>query len=143
MAAFARRFGAEPPAAVVERRATRSLEEIATENAVEGCVRETFGALVAMWQAERAEDRTVAGAMKKIAEDELRHASLAWEIAEWIDTRLDAAARKRVERARRAAARELLRDAGQSVPREVIALAGLPDAAAAKTLARGMTRALA
>jgi hypothetical protein len=140
MGAFARRFGTEPPAPVVEARRARSLEEIATENAVEGCVRETFGALVAMWQAERAGDPAVAGAMRKIAEDELFHAALAWEIAAWADTKLDVAARKRVAFARRRAARELLRDAGQGVPREVVALAGLPDARAAVKLARIMIR---
>jgi hypothetical protein len=31
----------------------RSLEAMCTQNAVEGCVRETFGALVTGWQAAR------------------------------------------------------------------------------------------
>jgi hypothetical protein len=74
-AALARRYGAEPmrpsfgPTPV-----DRTLEAIATENAVEGCVRETYGALVALWQARHARDPVVAAAMAPIAADETRHA---------------------------------------------------------------------
>ena len=53
------------------------------ENAREGCVRETFGALIAMHQAERAGDPIIRRAMRRIAEEETRHAELAWEVASW------------------------------------------------------------
>ena len=46
----ARRFGAEPATPAIAPAAPRDLERLARENAVEGCVRETFGALVAGWQ---------------------------------------------------------------------------------------------
>jgi len=62
----------------------RSLEEMAIENAVEGCVRETFSAAVAMIQAERATDMKVRHAMKRIARDETRHAELSWAVAQWL-----------------------------------------------------------
>ena len=52
----------------------RELEAIAIENAVEGCVRESFGALLATWQAKTAGDARVRAAMKRIARDETRHA---------------------------------------------------------------------
>lgn len=48
---LAARYGATAPRPRVERAPVRSLEDIAVENAVEGCVRETFGALVGAWQA--------------------------------------------------------------------------------------------
>jgi hypothetical protein len=48
----------------------RSAFDIALENAREGCVRETYGALVATHQAQRATDTRVAETLKHIACDE-------------------------------------------------------------------------
>src|SRR5205823_2406284 len=89
-ARIARRFGASPPPARVRQLAVRSLAAVAIENAVEGCVRETFGALVAKWQADHAGDAEVATAMERIARDESDHAALSWAIAGWSAARLDA-----------------------------------------------------
>ena len=50
-ARMARRFGGRPVPARVAPIETRALPEVALENAVEGCVRETFGALVTSFQA--------------------------------------------------------------------------------------------
>src|SRR5262249_18706716 len=47
---LARRFGGDLCRARVKKLATRPLDEVAIENAVEGCVRETFGAMVATFQ---------------------------------------------------------------------------------------------
>jgi hypothetical protein len=103
-ARLARRRGAAPSRVRVARvGAGRSLEAFATENAVEGCVREAFGAFVALHQASRARDPRVASAMKRIAADETRHAALAWSIAAWLAPRLDDSARARVDDARRRA----------------------------------------
>ena len=56
-ARLARRHGAEvaaaPPAGTT-RRSGSSLEELAIENAVEGCTRETVDVLLGMFQAEHA-----------------------------------------------------------------------------------------
>ena len=57
---------------------------------------ETFGALLATWQAERATDARVRGTMQRIAADETRHAALAWEILGWGITLLSPAERSRV-----------------------------------------------
>lgn len=89
--ALAERFGATATAPTVVRHAVRPLFEIAKENLVEGCVRETFSALLATWQAEQAEDPAIRGAMQRIAADELRHAELAWAVAAWVNPRLSAA----------------------------------------------------
>ena len=106
--------------------APRTLEEIAIENVVEGCVRETFGALVASYQAEMATDNVIKAAMMRIAQDETRHAALAWKLAGWFNGRLDPVARQRVEQARRRAAEQLARDhQGLEAPEFAQAL-GLP-----------------
>jgi hypothetical protein len=82
-AVMARRFGARVSRPRILATRSRSLLEIAVENAVEGCVRETFGTLVAMHQARMARDTAVRDAMIGIAEDETRHAELAWEVHAW------------------------------------------------------------
>ena len=101
-ARFARAHGGTPqPVKVAARAATRTLEELAVENTVEGCVRETFGALLATWQARVAGDGVVRRAMAGIAEDETRHAQLSWDIDAWVRPRLDREARARVAERRR------------------------------------------
>jgi hypothetical protein len=139
---LARRFGGEPPEVRVARRRPRSLERIAIENAVEGCVRETAGALIATWQAARAEDAGVRRGMARIAADETRHAALAWAVAGWLETRLSPRARERVERARRAAALRLERDMAIVLPRELVTVAGLPGAREARALLATLSRQL-
>ena len=96
MARLARRHGGRYVRPRVAKIATRSLEAIAHENAVEGCARETFGALLATWQAARVEDRDLSETLAQIAVDETRHAALSWAIARWSLTRLDADARARM-----------------------------------------------
>jgi hypothetical protein len=95
-AALARRAGVEPPPVVVDPVELRSLVEVAVDNAREGCVTETFGAVVTLWQGKRAGDPVVRRAFAKIAVDELRHAELAASVAEWIAPRLTRAERERV-----------------------------------------------
>jgi hypothetical protein len=103
MGTLARRHGAACRVPRVVRRPMRSLVEIAVENAVEGCVRETYGAVIAAYQSRTAVDDGVRAAMKAIANDEARHASLAWTIGAWIEGRLTSAERSRVAEARREA----------------------------------------
>ncbi|MBX3231010.1 MAG: ferritin-like domain-containing protein [Labilithrix sp.] len=68
----------------------------AIENAVEGCVREAFGAVVSAFQAANAADPRIRTAFASIARDEARHAELAFAIDGWLAARLDAAARRAV-----------------------------------------------
>jgi hypothetical protein len=140
--ALARRYGATAAKPRVARRRARSLEALAVENAVEGCVRETFGALMAMWQARAAGDLKVRAAMAKIASDETRHATLGWQVAAWVEAKLDAAGRDRVATARRTAIRELHAELGVEPDAELSRVAGLPSAAQARTLLEGAGRSL-
>lgn len=88
VAALARRFGGEPQLPTVEPLAPRSAFEIARQNASEGCVRETFGALLATHQAQAALDPPVRRAMQAICADETRHAQLSWALAAWLEPQL-------------------------------------------------------
>jgi hypothetical protein len=120
----------------------RDLEAMAIENAVEGCVRESYGALLALRQAEQAEDPEIREAMIGIAEDEIAHAGLAWDVARWASERLAPLSAKRVARARAAALRDLEREAGAVVDPDTARAAGLPEPAEARALVRGLGRAL-
>jgi len=121
----------------------RSLEALAAENAVEGCVRETYGALVATWQAAHARDPEIAKAMDRIAKDETRHAALAWAIARWAEARLDRKARARVAARARAAVADLAKEIGAGkTPAVLLTLAGMPPEAARRTMVEELARDL-
>jgi rubrerythrin len=110
----------------------RAVEDVAIENAVEGCVRETFGAAVARMQAERAGDVQVRRAMRSIARDETRHAELSWAVARWIDRQLDAGERRRVHEARTRAVEALAREVAQEPDPSLTARLGIPSASQAR-----------
>ncbi|MDP9036920.1 MAG: ferritin-like domain-containing protein [Myxococcota bacterium] len=136
--ALAARCGGVVDRPRVEALGVRSLEEIAIENAIEGCVRETFGAAVAAVQAERAGDAGFREAMKPIARDEARHAQLSWELAEWLDGKLDEDARRRVSLARRRGAEELWRETSVAPEASVARELGVPT----RNEAQGMLQSL-
>ncbi len=106
--ALARSLGAEVAPVEIHEIAVRSLEAIAIDNAEEGLVRETWGAVVGRWQAEHAELPEVRSMMAEIATDELRHAELSSALHTWLKGKLDAASLDRVEEARAAAWRRTL-----------------------------------
>lgn len=121
--ALARQHGLAVIRPVVAAMSIRSLEEIALENAIEGCVRETYGALSAWWRARNATDREVRAVYARIAHDETRHAALSRELDRWLSARLSPAARARVGAAKTAALDELraeLSAAPSAVPVELV-----------------------
>ena len=121
-ARLARRFGGRPRSPQPpESTPVRSLREIAVENAVEGCVRETYGAVVGLIEARRSTDAGVRRAMERIGADECRHAELAWAVACWILPRLNETDRQAVRQATRAAIEAL---AAEGDPRVVSMLSG-------------------
>lgn len=140
--ALARRWGAQAPSPEVTRRAVRGLLDVAVENAVEGSVRETFGALVAAWQASHANDRGVRATMRDIARDETRHAALSWDVAQWAERRLSAGERRKVATARKQAIETLRAEVGVEPPRELVETLGVPTAEQAGRLLDGMVRVL-
>ena len=143
-AALARRFGEEPIAPLpVPPRTSRPLFEMALENAVEGCVRETYSALECAWQAEVATDPVVRTTMKRIARDEMRHLALAWAVHSWAKGRLAPDARERILDAQRDAIAtlrgELCADPHDALARE----AGLPRSYQSQALVHAIESKLA
>jgi hypothetical protein len=123
---LAHRFGAVPTRPVVDAPPMRSLFEVALDNAVEGCVRETFGALVAHHQALHAQDAEVRGAMARIAEDETRHAELSWAIDRWARERLSDAEREALSAARQRAVATLREEVAVPLDAALVTEAGMP-----------------
>ncbi|QDE67392.1 ferritin [Myxococcus xanthus] len=125
-ARLAGRHGATPQAPRVDAAAPRSLFAVALDNAVEGCVRETFGALVARHQSLHAQDAEVRTSMARIAEDETRHAELSWKIDAWAQARLSEGEREVLRLAKQRAAAALREEASVPVNPVLVSEAGLP-----------------
>ncbi|MFT3841117.1 MAG: hypothetical protein QM723_29265 [Myxococcaceae bacterium] len=136
----ARRHGTQPLSASVAAPAQhrRPLLQLALENAVEGCVRETYGALVAQWQAKSAKDRALKGALKAIAHDETNHAELSWDLKAWFDTQLSAAEREQLRAAMVSAVAQLQCEAATPAAAECEQAAGVPSAEVAQAFIRSL-----
>jgi hypothetical protein len=142
MSKLAKSYGGCAATVRLRSRKVRPLSRVIVENCVEGCVRETYGALVATWQARQAQDPRIRRTMRAIARDEVRHAALAFRVAAWADRRLDARQKARVEIARRRAFADLRRELSREVPAELVATAGLPSSVQALRLLEEMARVL-
>lgn len=132
--ALADKFGGRVRPADARLGGVRNLPAIAVENAVEGVVRETFGAALALWRAQHAADPDVRRTMGEIADDECAHAALAWDIAAWAKQRLAVAERLQIDFAMRKAAAELDASFGHEPLASQRLVAGVPSAAHARRL---------
>ncbi|MEQ9319076.1 MAG: ferritin-like domain-containing protein [Polyangiaceae bacterium] len=86
--ALASRFAGEPvgagPLDAARDLSVRAdLKQLAVATFFEGCVGETLAALTAAEQRDRATDEATRSALTTIAEDEARHAELAWQTVAW------------------------------------------------------------
>lgn len=143
MAALARRFGAPVfSAPAPPPTSPRPLVDIAVENAHEGCVRETYGAALALWQSQQARDLRIQATFRTVAADEIRHAALAWRVHTWARSRLPARDRRRVDLALSRAREELARELLIEPPPDLARIAGAPAAPAAARLAHEVASAL-
>lgn len=130
-ARLARRFGANPTFRRIAPAARRDLRALALDNASEGCVRETYGAAVAGYQARTAHDPVVARAMYRIARDEAKHAALSWRIQRWAMPKLAAGERTEILAAAATARTELDGHVPESALQHAL---GLPAPAAATAM---------
>ncbi len=143
VAALAKARGARPPVPRLTPPPLRTLEEVAAENAAEGCVREAFGALVGLYQSVHAKADDVRATMRTVAQDEIAHAALSFELHRHFLSRLDGEARARVEARREQALAELLHRAFSFEDAPWRDELGLPAADALFDLARAFREELA
>ena len=142
VSALARRFGGRPVPPRVRSMPLRPLAEVARDNAVEGCVRETFGALVAHRQAQKAKDPAIAAELRGIAQDETRHASLSWEVHAWALQALPRAERAGLKAAQAEAVRALRQEQAADVDPALVEQAGMPPADEAVALVDALAQTL-
>jgi peroxiredoxin family protein len=81
----------------------RTLLELALDNAVEGCIFETFSALKILRQAQKATDSVIAQTLNSIAKDECNHAELSWDIHRYLMTKLSNEEQTLVQKAQKEA----------------------------------------
>ena len=141
-AALARHWGVAPEPLRIDVPEQRTLLDFCLENAVEGCVRETFGATVATWQAHMAEDPLIRAAMTSIADDETQHAMLSADIHTWALSVLDADQAEVMEGARMLAVTHLMGHLDTPLDADARAITGLPDREQSLTLAQGLLHAV-
>jgi hypothetical protein len=134
MAVLARRYGAKVTLPVAPALPVRPLDQVALENAREGCVRETLGAIVVAFQSLRARDGVVRRALRSIARDESGHAALSWSVARWTERRLGARGAADAKQAMVQAITEL--DALSPLRGAVGAEAGLPTVGEVRSMMR-------
>ena len=136
MAAFARREGGVVPCVRAVVQGERSLLAAALENAVEGCVREAWGALSAHYQAATAADPEARQLWHGVAIDESEHAELSLALHDWFMLQLTLEEQELVETAMQRARLELRVEltSGHTPHAVVASRAGVPRPAHAAAL---------
>ena len=107
--------------------------EAALHNAVEGCVNETWAAVLASLKAGHAHSAPLRAAYASIATDEADHAQLAWDLHAWFATQLNPDEVAAIDEARRKALHgltALARDQQRELPRVFGLGSDLPELAA-------------
>jgi len=102
----------------IRKHGCRDLLAIGVDNAVEGCVKETYAALQLLHRAEHARDPRDAAIFASIGRDEVRHAQLSWDLDAWIRGRAGIDAR-RIDDVRAEAIAKLVSDVSSLQPRDV------------------------
>jgi hypothetical protein len=126
MDALARRYGGTPNYPELTEHPLRCLFDAARDDLVEGCVRETFGAACAKYQALHSRDAEVRRVLTQVAADETRHAELSWALHAWFLEQLTDVQREQLEHAGVQAIAQLRKESQQPVPLEVNVFAGVP-----------------
>jgi hypothetical protein len=131
---------------VVSSCGPRDLEALARENAAEGCVHETWGAVLAAAQARAVTERAVRrldathvlGALARdlegIATDEASHAALSHRLDAWARRALSRQARARLDVARARAIEEARASVEDAYDDDALAAIGWPDRRARERL---------
>ena len=93
---------------------TNNIFSVAMHNAVEGCVYETWSALIANWQSTHlAADPELQTVYEQIGQDEARHSQLAWDVHAWFLKKLTKRQQKMLHKEQTKAVAELLLSEGR------------------------------
>jgi hypothetical protein len=143
MGALAATYSVAVPSVDVAPHQDRSLYDVALENAVEGCVRETYGVVDALYRSKQAPTAEIRALFQRIAEDETRHSALSWDIAVWANQRLSAPDALTIATAAQAAHNDLLSQLHSERPDAVQRQLGAPSVRVAVAMANTLRVQLA
>lgn len=129
----AHRFGGTPPPFAASSPRCLELDMLALENAVDGCLVETWGAHQCAWQAQASREPNLRRMFASIAEDERRHAAFAQDLQSWLDGRLTSKSKRLVRELQHEAFVALRSGLDVPQPKSLLPL-GLPDRKEAKAL---------
>jgi len=139
---LALRFGTEPIFPLFASLPPRGIVLSAIDNAVEGCIRQTYGALVVTYQAKGAKDLPTRDGMRSVASEKRRHAALAWRASVWFEKRLPSNDVERIRRAQHEELEALGREVDPGLTPFERGLLGLPDRDRALSILERLTREL-
>lgn len=143
MSGLARRWGHDVSLVESQAFASRTLADIVIENAGEGCVRETLGAVVMAYQSQHAADSAVREALAKIAREEEEHSAWSWSLDAWARTVVDGETLAAMDAARDRVLDELVRTMATVDPSDELAReAGMPSARAVSAMIAGLSTSL-
>lgn len=123
---LARAQGVTPRPVQLALPARPSLLTLARDNAVHGCLEETWGALLLSHQARHAPSAALRRHFRALATDETRHAALSWRLHAWLLPQLSADERATLTHAVREAREALQLSARREPDPALRAFAGLP-----------------
>ena len=123
---LAARYGAPMPNVLEGELPLRAAFEVALENAVEGRIRETFGAAIALHKSRHARELDTRVALAKIADEEREHAELAADLETWFATRLSPEELGTIASAKATAIQELRAAHEVETDPDLVVHAGLP-----------------
>lgn len=85
---FARLAGIQEIPTCEKQRKKKSIFEMALHNAVEGCIYESWAALMAHHHKKHCSDPRLRSVYKVLAQDETKHAQLSWDLHDWFLSQL-------------------------------------------------------
>ena len=112
----------------------RSCFSLALENAIEGCIHESYAALQALHQSQHAKTSEWRELFGTIAVDEIKHAQLSLQIHQWLMKKLTAEERQRILAAQQRAVQQLIDYHTAHEPDSKLSILGLPDSKTAVRL---------
>jgi hypothetical protein len=141
MAKMAKDCGNELPTLDFGELPHRSLFDLVLDNAIEGCIFESYSALKAHFQAQNAIDSGIRAIMKVIATDETKHAQLAWDIHQYLMSLLSSTEQQQIRIAQQQALKQLITQAGQENSQSCASEFGYPPSKLAETFAQQLNAA--
>jgi hypothetical protein len=109
----------------------RSYFSLAMENAIEGCIHESYAAIQALYQSQHAKTPELRELFTAIATDEIQHAQLSLQIHHWLMSKLTREQQNTILKAQQKSVGQLIEYHTTHEPAAQTSILGLPDSKSA------------